>query len=107
MVTNTGAGSVDATVAWMDAKGQSAPGVAGLSLDTARLLVVDAPIGVGGAVRSDRSAGELGGRLVGWWPWEPKVVDHVLRGGSLDHRSIRRFDARPVGRSTIGDSSTT
>ena len=90
MVTTPEPASLTATVAWMDSKGQSAPGVAGLSLDTARLLVVDAP--VASVERFDRSvASELGTRLVGWWPWEPKVIDHLHRGGSLDHRSIRRF----------------
>jgi len=90
MVTTPEPAALTSTVAWMDAKGQSAPGVAGLSLDTARLLVLDAPVTAG--ERFDVSvADELGSRLVGWWPWEPKVVDHVLRGGSLDHRAVRRF----------------
>lgn len=90
MVSSPEPASLTSTVAWMDAKGQSAPGVAGLSLDTSRVLVVDAPLASG--EQFDPSVGsELGGRLVGWWPWEPKVVDHVHRGGSLDHRSVRRF----------------
>ncbi|MEM1334448.1 MAG: hypothetical protein AAGG08_13430, partial [Actinomycetota bacterium] len=99
MVTNPEPAALTATVAWMDAKGQSAPGVAGLSLDTARLLVVDAP----GSVEQFGSvvADELGERFVGWWSWEPKVVDHVLRGGSLDHRAVRRHDLVASALSTV------
>ena len=101
MVTTPEPAALTSTVAWIDSKGQSAPGVAGLSLDTARLLVVDAPIA--SAERFDRSvAGELGTRLVGWWPWEPKVIDHLHRGGSLDHRSIRRFALVRSAVSTMG-----
>lgn len=95
MVTTPEPAALTATVAWMDAKGQSAPGVAGLSLDTSRLVVVDAPVGASERF-GPRVAAELGGRLVGWWGWEPKVVDHVLRGGSLDHRAVRRFDLVPT-----------
>ena len=91
MVTNPDAAALTSTVAWMDAKGQSAPGVAGLSLDTARLVVVDSPAGVTERF-GPQIAGELDGRLAGWWDWEPRVVDHVLRGGSLDHRAVRRHD---------------
>ena len=90
MVTSPEPGSLTSTVAWMDAKGQSAPRVQGLSLDTSRLLVVDAPVATGARFTSDVAA-ELGGRFAGWWPWEPKVIDHLHRGGSLDHRAIRRF----------------
>lgn len=90
MVTSPEPGSLTSTVAWMDAKGQSAPGVQGLSLDTSRVLVVDAPVTTGARFEPDVSA-ELGDRFAGWWPWEPKVVDHLHRGGSLDHRAIRRF----------------
>ena len=90
MVTNPEPAALTSTVAWMDAKGQSAPGVAGLSADQARLLVVDAPTASGERFSAD-VAGELDGRLVGWWPWEPRVVDHVHRGGSLEHRAVRKF----------------
>ncbi|MEL6893981.1 MAG: hypothetical protein AAFP84_20495 [Actinomycetota bacterium] len=100
MVTSPDPAALTATVAWMDAKGQSAPGVAGLSLDTARLVVVDQP--VGSAERfGPRLADELGQRLVGWWPWAPRVVDHVLRGGSLDHRAVRRFELGSAARATL------
>lgn len=102
MVTSPEPASLTSTVAWMDAKGQSAPGVAGLSLDTARLLVVDSPI-MSGERFEPSVGGELGGRLVGWWPWEPKVVDHLHRGGSLDHRSIRRFALVRSALSTVSD----
>lgn len=102
MVTTPEPAALTSTVAWMDAKGQSAPGVAGLSLDTARLLVVDAPTASG--ERFDVSVStELGSRLVGWWPWEPKVVDHLHRGGSLDHKSIRRFALVRSAVGTLGE----
>ncbi|WP_420451779.1 MinD/ParA family ATP-binding protein [Ilumatobacter sp.] len=102
MVTSPEPATLTSTVAWMDAKGQSAPGVAGLSLDTARLLVVDAPTASG--ERFDASVStELGSRLVGWWPWEPKVIDHLHRGGSLDHKSIRRFALVRSADSTLGE----
>jgi MinD-like ATPase involved in chromosome partitioning or flagellar assembly len=100
MVTSPEPAALTSTVAWMDAKGQSAPGVAGLSLDTSRLVVVDAPI-LSAERFGPSVAGELGDRLVGWWPWDPKVVDHVHRGGSLDHRSIRRSDLPAAARSTV------
>jgi len=100
MVTNPDAAGLTSTVAWMDAKGQSAPGVAGLSLDTSRLVVVDTP---GGSTEQfgPNVADELNGRMVGWWDWEPRVVDHVLRGGSLDHRAIRRHDLVGAAASTL------
>jgi hypothetical protein len=82
--------SLVSTLAWIDAKGQSAPGVGGLPVSRARLLVVDAPaVGVE-RFRAEQVAGEAGDRLVGWWPWEPHVVDAVLRGATLEHRSLRR-----------------
>jgi MinD-like ATPase involved in chromosome partitioning or flagellar assembly len=100
MVTSPDPAALASTVAWMDAKGQSAPGVGGLSLDTARLVVVDCPVAAG--ERFDAHvAPELGERLVGWWPWEAKVVDHVLRGGSLDHRSVRRCDLPGAASATL------
>lgn len=100
MVSNPDPAALTSTVAWMDAKGQSAPGVTGLSLDTSRLVVVDT---------SDHSterfgpdvADELGGRLAGWWDWDSKVVDHVLRGGSLDHRAVRRHALVAAATSTF------
>jgi MinD-like ATPase involved in chromosome partitioning or flagellar assembly len=100
MVTNPDAAALTATAAWMDAKGQAAPGVAGLSLDTARLVVVDTP---GGSTErfGPAVADELDGRLAGWWDWEPRVVDHVLRSGSLDHRSVRRHDLTHTAVSTL------
>lgn len=102
MVTTPEPAALTSTVAWMDAKGQSAPGVAGLSLDTARLLVVDSPTASG--ERFDVSVStELGSRLVGWWPWEPKVIDHLHRGGSLDHKSIRRFALVRSASATVGE----
>lgn len=102
MVTTPEPAALTSTVAWIDSKGQSAPGVTGLSLDTARLLVIDAPIA--SVERFDRSvAVELDTRLVGWWPWEPKVIDHLHRGGSLDHRSIRRFSLVRSAFSTMGE----
>lgn len=81
--------SLTSTVSWIDSKGQTAPGLAGLS-PPVRLVVVDAPVASGERFGPEVAA-ELGDRFVGWWPWEPKVIDHVYRGGGLDHRSIRRF----------------
>jgi MinD-like ATPase involved in chromosome partitioning or flagellar assembly len=102
MVTNPEPAALTSTVAWMDAKGQSAPGVGGLSADQARLLVVDAPTTSGERFTPD-VAGELDGRLVGWWPWEPKVVDHVHRGGSLEHRAVRKFTlVRSIAATLVG-----
>jgi hypothetical protein len=89
MCTSADPASLVSTVAWIDAKGQSAPGIAGLAADTARVLVVDAPITGTERFGADVEH-ELGSRLVGWWPWEPRTVDCVLRGASLDHKSIRK-----------------
>ncbi|WP_420451658.1 hypothetical protein [Ilumatobacter sp.] len=89
LVTTPEPASLGATVAWMDARGRVAPGLAGLSADTSRLLVVDAPVAAGEAFTSS-VATEVGDRFAGWWPWEPKVLDHLHRGGSLDHRAVRR-----------------
>jgi MinD-like ATPase involved in chromosome partitioning or flagellar assembly len=89
MCTTPDPASLVSTVAWMDAKGQSAPGVGGLTTDTTKLLVVDAPIAGGERFGAD-VAGELGERFAGWWPWEPRTVDLVMRGASLDHKSLRK-----------------
>ena len=88
MVATSDPVSVVSTLAWCDAKGQSAPDVTGLLVEP-RLLVVDAP---GAVERLDAGSltSALGGRLVGWWPWEPPVVDAVLRGATLDHRRLAR-----------------
>lgn len=89
MVTSADPVSCASTVHWLDAKGQSAPGVGGLSVGVARLLVVDAPITAGERLALDAVV-ELGEECVGWWPWEPRTVDAVVRGAELDHRSVRR-----------------
>lgn len=81
--------SLVSSLAWMDAKGQSAPGVGGLSADTARMLVIDAPVTVGERFTPGQVTAELGERIVGWWPWQPGVIDAVLRGASVDHRRLR------------------
>ena len=81
--------SLVSTTQWIETKGQSAPGVVGLAADTSKLLVVDAPVTAGERF-GPAVAGELGDRVVGWWPWEPRTVDAVHRGASLDHRSLRR-----------------
>lgn len=91
--------SLTATVSWIDSKGQTSPGLAGLSTQP-RLVVVDAPLTTGERFGPD-VAGELGDRLVGWWPWEPKVIDHIHRGGGLDHRSIRRFALPRAAHATV------
>ena len=91
--------SLTSTVSWVDSKGQTAPGLAGLSSQP-RLVVVDAPL-TSGERFGPEVAGELGGRLVGWWPWEPKVIDHIYRGGGLDHRSIRCFALPRAAHSTV------
>lgn len=100
MVSNPDPAALTSTVSWMDAKGQSAPGVTGLSLDTSRLVVVDTPDHSSERFGPD-VADELGGRLAGWWDWDSKVVDHVLRGGSLDHRAVRRHDLVAAATSTF------
>jgi len=90
LCTSSEPASLTATVAWMDNRGKVAANARGLASDTSRLLVIDAPLSAG--ERFDHTVGsEIGSRFAGWWPWEPRVVDHLHRGGSLDHRSIRKF----------------
>lgn len=89
LVSTAEPASLTSTVSWIDSKGQTAPGLTGLGTQP-RVVVVDAPVASGERFGPD-VAGELGERFAGWWPWEPKVVDHVHRGGGLDHRSIRRY----------------
>ncbi len=82
--------SVVSTLEWGTSRGKSMPGVEALASDTARLLVVDAP--VVGRERFDAAtvSAEVGDRLIGWWPWDPALVDSVLRGAGWAHRSVRR-----------------
>lgn len=91
MCATADAVSVVSTLGWIEAKGQSAPGVPGLAIDNARLLVIDSPAASGERFRADGLRAEIGDRMIGWWPWEPRLVDAVLRGGTLDHRSLRRL----------------
>ena len=89
LVTSADPVSCMSTVQWAEAKGQSAPGVAGLALDNSRVLIVDAPITAGERF-GPAVLSELGDRCAGWWPWEPRTVDAVYRGADLSHRSVRR-----------------
>lgn len=102
LCTSADPASLVSTTSWIETKGQSAPGVVGLAADTSRLLVVDSPITVGERFGPDVQR-ELGDRFVGWWPWEPKAVDLVQRGASLDHRSLRKST---LARSVLATAST-
>ena len=115
MVTNPEPAALTSTVAWMDAKGQSAPGVGGLSADRARLLVVDAPTASGERFSPDVAAeldGPPGGLVAvgaqGGGPCAPRRFAGASRRSASSHscdRSRRRWlvstrvsgwcDARP------------
>ena len=81
--------SVVATSEWATAAGRVSPPDGGLSLDIARLVVVDSPSVLERVTRTDVAA-ELGDRFAGWLPWAPDAVRHLQRGGSLDDRRLRR-----------------
>jgi hypothetical protein len=81
--------SLVATSAWIDSLGRVSPADAGLPIDIGRVLVVDEPSSSGrlGRLTVER---ELGGRLAGWIPWAPAVIDAVHRGVPLTDRRLRR-----------------
>ena len=81
--------SVVASTEWAGAAGRVSPIDSGLSLDIARVVVVDSPAVHHRVTRTDVAA-ELGDRFAGWLPWAPDAVRHLERGGSLDDRRLRR-----------------
>jgi MinD-like ATPase involved in chromosome partitioning or flagellar assembly len=101
MCTTSEPASLVSTLAWMDAKGQSAPGVGGLSASSARLVVVDAPTGSGERFTSSQVQHEIGDRLAGWLPWQPTVVDAILRGATVSHRRLRGQLLTSAARATM------
>jgi MinD-like ATPase involved in chromosome partitioning or flagellar assembly len=103
MCTTAEPASLVATLAWLDAKGQSAPNVNGLSGGTERLLVIDAPVLSGERLGADQVRRELSTRCVGWWPWQPTVVDLVLRGATPEHRRLRSQPLLSATRSTLAE----
>jgi hypothetical protein len=105
MCTTAEPAALVSTLAWVDAKGQSAPGVGGLSTSTARLVVVDAPTSSGERFTSSQVQHELGDRLAGWFPWQPAVVDSMLRGATVDHRRLRGQPLTAAARSTMAKLS--
>ena len=60
-----------------------------LAVPYRRRRAIDAPVTVGERFTAGQVSAELGDRIEGWWPWQPGVVDAVLRGATLDHRRLR------------------
>lgn len=100
IVTSPEVSSAVSATEWVRTGGRMSPLDPGLATP-ARLVVVDAPSGVG--FPSSALAADLGGSLAGWLPWDPPAVDLVHRGCRLDDRRLRRsalVDA--VGRLAVG-----
>ena len=78
-----------ATAEWAALRGRAAATDHGLTVDIARVVVVDAPTASAPATRSMVDY-ELGDRLAGWLPWSSDTVDLVRRGVAFDDRRLRR-----------------
>lgn len=84
--------SLASSLEWCEQRGRCAPGVDGLLDDVARVVTVHRERrGRSRSVLYDAAAvgAELGDRLAGQIPWDPKAVDLLCRGASLGHRSLR------------------
>ncbi len=85
LVTSPEVSAAVSTAEWVHAAGRVSAGDSGLDDIDVRVVVVDAPAGIGFA----RSA--LRADLVSaWLPWDPVAVDLVHRGAAIDDRRVRR-----------------
>ncbi len=104
LVSAPDAVSLATAVMWAEQAGRTSPGERTLPVDVVRIAVVDPP-GWPAASRTD-AATELGDRLAGRLPWEPVVVDHVERRGTLDDRRVRRRPLALAARRLAGTART-
>lgn len=91
VVSGADAISIAATAEWAAHGGRMSAHDRPLSVDLARMVIVDAPDRQR-CSRTDVMA-ELGDRFAGWMPWDAAAVEHIERGSSLDDRRVRR---RPI-----------
>jgi hypothetical protein len=85
LVTSPEVSAAVSTAEWVQAAGRVSAGDAALEDLDMRVVVVDAPTGIGFARSTLRSD-----HWDAWLPWEPTVVDLVHRGAELDDRRMRR-----------------
>jgi hypothetical protein len=81
--------SITSALEWTAALGRVSPLDPALAVDTARLLVVDAPLAREPIRRGDATV-DLGGRLAGWLPWSPPCVDQLWAARPIDTKRLRR-----------------
>lgn len=88
VVTTPEVAAVVSSVEWLRDGGRVAGGEQGLPDGVGRLLVVDAPGGVG--FPRHRLEQELAAELVGWLPWDVAGVEQLHRGEFTPTRLSRR-----------------
>lgn len=88
VVTTPEVAAVVSSVEWLRDGGRVAGGEQGLSDGVGRLVVVDAPCGVG--FPRHRLEQELTNELIGWMPWDVAGVEQLHRGEFVPTRLSRR-----------------
>lgn len=88
LVTVPEVSALVASAEWLAAAGRVSAGEIELTGPDVRMVVVDAPGGVGFARPTLER--ELAQQWGGWVPWEPSTVDLVHRGAGPDDRRVRR-----------------
>lgn len=88
LVTVPEVSALVASAEWLASAGRVSPGDAEVSEPDLRMVVVDAPGGVG--FSRPTLERELAEHWGGWVPWEPGTVDLVHRGAGPDDRRLRR-----------------
>lgn len=89
VVASADAADIVTSASWVEALGRVSPADRGVTVDIARLVVVESPCVAVPSGRADVER-ELGDRLAGWLPWSPPTVRLVEQGCSLHDRRLRR-----------------
>jgi hypothetical protein len=89
VVTSADAADIVTSATWVDALGRVSPVDRGVTVDIARVVVVETPFIALPAGRADVER-DLGDRLFGWLPWSPPAVRLVEQGCRIDDRRLRR-----------------
>jgi hypothetical protein len=85
LVTSPEVSAAVSTAEWVQATGRVSAGDSGLDDVEVRVVVVDAPGGVGFTRSTLRTE-----RWTAWLPWDPGAVDLLHRGVDVDDRRLRR-----------------
>ncbi|MBI4933158.1 MAG: hypothetical protein HY828_04725 [Actinobacteria bacterium] len=85
LVTSPEVSSAVSTAEWVQAAGRVSASDPGLDEAEVRVVVVDAPTGLGFARSTLRSE-----HWDAWLPWDPAAVDLIHRGAEIDDRRLRR-----------------